>query len=72
MPTSTGEQESSFWVITEINFRPLSFFFKKNETDLLLKSIGLETSVLLQPSDFIQKMKKELKSIKNYREYTLQ
>ncbi|CAO1439314.1 unnamed protein product [Diamesa tonsa] len=72
MPTPNGEQESSFWVITEINFRPLSFFFKKNETDLLLKSIGLETSVLLQPSDFIQKMTKELKSIKNYRDYTLQ
>lgn len=68
------EDDSIFWIITEINFRPLSLISHKkyDETDLLLNSVGLETSLLLQPSDFVAKIKKDLKAMKNYRDYTLQ
>lgn len=68
------EDDSIFWIITEINFRPLSLISQKkyDETDLLLNSVGLETSLLLQPSDFVAKIKKDLKAMKNYRDYTLQ
>lgn len=73
-PPSTNDDDSIFWIITEINFRPLSIISHKkyDETDLLLNSVGLETSVLLQPSDFIAKIRKDLKAMKNYRDYTLQ
>jgi hypothetical protein len=71
---TTNDDDSIFWIITEINFRPLSIISHKkyDETDLLLNSVGLETSVLLQPSDFIAKIRKDLKAMKNYRDYTLQ
>lgn len=73
--TSHDDDDSIFWIITEINFRPLSLISQKkyDETELLLNnSGGLETSLLLQPSDFIAKIRKELKAMKNYRDYTLQ
>lgn len=74
IPTRPNEDDSIFWIITEINFRPLSLISHKkyDETDLLLNAIGLETSLLLQPSDFIAKIRKDLKAMKNYRDYTLQ
>lgn len=73
-PYTSHDDDSIFWIITEINFRPLSLVSHKkyDETELLLNSVGLETSLLLQPSDFIAKIKKELKAMKNYRDYTLQ
>ncbi|CAG9809356.1 unnamed protein product [Chironomus riparius] len=73
-PYTSHDDDSIFWIITEINFRPLSLISHKkyDETELLLNSVGLETSLLLQPSDFIAKIKKELKAMKNYRDYTLQ
>lgn len=71
---SINNDDSIFWIITEINFRPLSLISHKkyDETDLLLNAVGLETSLLLQPSDFVAKIKKDLKAMKNYRDYTLQ
>ncbi|KAG5672656.1 hypothetical protein PVAND_002768 [Polypedilum vanderplanki] len=72
--TSENEDETVFWIITEINFRPLSLISHKkyDETELLLNAVGLETSLLLQPSNFVAKIQKELKAMKNYRDYTLQ
>jgi hypothetical protein len=72
---SSNDDDSIFWIISEINFRPLSLISHKkyDETDLLLNtSAGLETSLLLQPSDFISKLRKDLKAMKNYRDYMLQ
>lgn len=71
--SSQNDDDSILWIITEINFRPLSLISHKkyDETELLLNGVGLETSLLLQPSDFIEKMRKELKAMKNYRDYTL-
>lgn len=69
-----SQDEDSTWIITQINFRNLSLICHKkyDETELLLNSSGLEMSLLLQPSDFVAKIKKELKGMKNYRDYTLQ
>lgn len=73
-PGPISQDEDSTWIITQINFRNLSLICHKkyDETELLLNSSGLEMSLLLQPSDFITKIKKELKAMKNYRDYTLQ
>lgn len=73
-PRPISQDEDSTWIITQINFRNLSLICHKkyDETELLLNSSGLEMSLLLQPSAFIAKMKKELKAMKNYRDYLLQ
>lgn len=73
-PRPISKDEDSTWIITQINFRNLSLISHKkyDETELLLNSSGLEMSLLLQPSDLIAKIKKELKAMKNYRDYTLQ
>jgi hypothetical protein len=36
-----------------------------------LQALGRDVSVLLQPSDIVSKLKKQLKSHKNYKEYLL-
>lgn len=75
IPSRPVFDDNSAWIITQINFRNLSLISHKkyDETELLLNSSGLETSLLLQPSDFITKLRKELKSnFKNYRDYLLQ
>lgn len=75
IPPRPAFDENSTWIITQINFRNLSLISHKkfDETDLLLNSSGLETSLLLQPSEFVAKLKKELKAnFKNYRDYLLQ
>lgn len=73
-PRPISRDEDSTWIITQINFRNLSLICHKkyDETELLLNSSGLEMSLLLQPSDFVAKIKKELKAMRNYRDYTLQ
>jgi hypothetical protein len=75
IPPRPAFDENSTWIITQINFRNLSLISHKkyDETELLLNSSGLEISLLLQPSEFIVKLKKELKAnFKNYRDYLLQ
>jgi hypothetical protein len=73
-PRPISADEDSTWVITQINFRNISIISQKkfDETELLLNSSGLECCLLLQPSDFIVKIKKELKNLKNHRDYSLQ
>lgn len=73
-PRPISADENSTWVITQINFRNISIISQKkfDETELLLNSSGMECCLLLQPSDFIVKLKKELKNLKNYRDYSLQ
>lgn len=73
-PRPNTRDEDSTWIITQINFRNLGLISHKkfDETELLLNSSGLEMSLLLQPSDFVTKIKKELKAMKNFRDYTLQ
>lgn len=60
------------WVLTEINGRPLNLFFKKNQVKERLNSVGRDISILVQPFDLIKQLKKQMKSLKNYKEYILQ
>lgn len=60
------------WTITEINSRPLSLFFKGDEIKTRLNAVGAEISILIQPLDLIKNIKKQLKSIKGYKDYIVQ
>lgn len=60
------------WVLTEINGRPLNLFFKENQVRDRLNSVGRDISILVQPLDLITQLKKQLKSLRNYKEYILQ
>ncbi|XP_044765853.1 uncharacterized protein LOC123322078 [Coccinella septempunctata] len=60
------------WVLTEINGRPLNLYFKKNQVRDRLNAVGRDISILVQPLDLVKQFKKELKSIRNYKEYLLQ
>lgn len=62
----------TFWVLTEINGRPLNLFFKDNEVKDRLNSVGRDISILVQPSDLVTKLKKQLKSMRSYKEYIVQ
>ena len=59
------------WCITEVNGRPLNLFGKEGETVERLQAIGRDISVTLQPADIVNKVRKNLKSVKNHKEYLL-
>jgi hypothetical protein len=59
-------------VLTEINGRPLNLFFKDNEVRDRLNAVGLDISLLVQPSDLVKQIKKQLKSMRNYKDYIVQ
>ncbi|XP_018320660.1 uncharacterized protein LOC108733830 [Agrilus planipennis] len=60
------------WVLTEINGRPLNLFFKDNQVRDRLNSVGRDISILVQPLDLIKQLKKQMKSLRNYKDYLLQ
>ncbi|KAK3922411.1 Syntenin-2 [Frankliniella fusca] len=60
------------WVITEINGRPLNLFFKDGEVRDRLNAVGKEISVLVQPFDLIKQIKKQLKTIRSYKQFIVQ
>lgn len=70
-PTCDGLSFTN-WVLTEINGRPLNLFFKENQIKDRLNSVGRDISILVQPLDLIKQLKKQLKSIRNYKDYILQ
>lgn len=65
-------KEKVNWYITEINFRPLNLFFKNDEIKTRLNAVGTEISILLQPIDLVKNIRKQLKLIKNYKDYIVQ
>jgi len=61
-------------VITEINGRPVNMLSKDGEAWERLsgsREAGRDISVLLQPSDIVAKFKKQLKSVRGYKDYLL-
>ncbi|CAH0561998.1 unnamed protein product [Brassicogethes aeneus] len=60
------------WVLTEINGRPLNLFFKKNQVRDRLNAVGRDISILVQPHDLVKQLKKQMKCLKNYKDYILQ
>ena len=59
------------WHITEVNGRPLNLLAKDGEATSRLQALGRDVSVLIQPSDFLAKLRKQLKAHKNYKEYLM-
>ncbi|KAH8383763.1 hypothetical protein KR009_010400 [Drosophila setifemur] len=75
LPPKTQSCDGSsltFWMLTEINGRPLNLFFKDLEIRDRLNSVGRDISILVQPSDLITKLKKQLKSLRGYKDYLVQ
>lgn len=64
--------EDGQWCLTEINNRSISLFFKGNEISERLNAVGREISVLVQPYNFVRKMRKQLKAYSNYKKYIVQ
>lgn len=62
----------TFWVLTEINGRPLNLFFKESEVKDRLNAVGRDISILVQPLDLITKFKKQLKSMRGHKDYIVQ
>lgn len=60
------------WVLTEINGRPLNLFYKDSQVKDRLNSVGRDISTLVQPLDIVTQLKKQLKSVRNYKDYVLQ
>ncbi|CAB3383955.1 Hypothetical predicted protein [Cloeon dipterum] len=60
------------WVLTEVNSRPLNLFFKDGEVRDRLNAVGRDLSILVHPYDLIKQIKKQLKSIKNHKDYLVQ
>lgn len=83
------------WVLTEINHRPLNWFFKDNEVenghwpnqytviapsdalgtlqiDDRLQAVGKEISILVQPSDLVNAIKKQLRLLRNHKDFIVQ
>lgn len=67
-----GNAKMCNWMITEINDRPLNLFFKDREVQDRLNAVGKEISILVQPSDFVKSLKKQLKSMWGYKDYIVQ
>lgn len=70
-PTCDGLSLTN-WVLTEINGRPLNLFFKDGEVRDRLNAVGRDISILVQPADLVKQLKKQLKSIRSYKEYIVQ
>lgn len=47
-------------------------FFKENEVRDRLSAVGRDISILVQPADLIVKLKKQLKSMRSYKDYIVQ
>ena len=62
------------WTLTEVNGRPLSLFAKEAEAvERLGATVGCrDVSVMVQPADFVVRMRKQMKaSFKGYKEFLL-
>ncbi|XP_046386462.1 uncharacterized protein LOC124156151 [Ischnura elegans] len=60
------------WVLTEVNSRPLNPFFRDGEPAMRLGAVGGEVSVLVQPSDLARRIRKQLKSMRSYKDFIVQ
>jgi len=58
-------------VITELNGRPLSLFAKEGECWERLQNCGREVSIILQPADIINRLRKLLKSVRSYKDFII-
>ena len=60
------------WCLTEVNNRALNLFYKSNEIEMRLNAVGKEISILVQPLDYVLRLRKGLKQLKSYKDYIVQ
>lgn len=59
------------WTLTEINGRPLNLCSKEGEARDRLNAVGKAVSILIQPTDFVRLLRKQLKTLRSYKDYLL-
>lgn len=59
------------WTLTEINGRPLNLCSKEGEARDRLLAVGKAISINIQPTDFVKVLKKQLKSLRGYKDFLL-
>ena len=59
------------WTMTEINGRPLNLCSKEGEARDRLNAVGKAITILMQPTEFVKLLKKQLKNIRGYKDYLL-
>lgn len=59
------------WTLTEINGRPLNLCSKEGEARDRLNAVGKAVSILIQPTEFVKLLKKQIKSVRGYKDYLL-
>ncbi|XP_008211938.1 uncharacterized protein LOC100677834 isoform X2 [Nasonia vitripennis] len=59
------------WTLTEVNNRPLNVY-EGNGRDRLVNALGRDVSVVLQPSDLMNAIKKKLRAVRSYKSFILQ
>lgn len=70
-PTVDGNSLCN-WMLTEVNGRPLNLFFRENEVHERLNAVGRDISILVQPSQLVYSIKKQLKALRNYKDFIVQ
>ena len=67
--SSTDGRSTCNWFLTEVNNRPLNLLARENEVRERLNAVGREISILVQPSDLVKHLRKQLKSMKGFKDY---
>ncbi|KFD53469.1 hypothetical protein M513_05733 [Trichuris suis] len=67
--SSINPDMETTWYITEVNNRPVSVFSKNGECKQRLTAIGRELSIVVQPTDFVKLLKRQMKCMKRYRDF---
>ncbi|CDW57660.1 hypothetical protein TTRE_0000595301 [Trichuris trichiura] len=67
--SSINPDMETTWYVTEVNSRPVSMFSKNGECKQRLTAIGRELSIVVQPTDFVKLLKRQMKSMKRYRDF---
>ncbi|XP_029649425.1 uncharacterized protein LOC115223138 isoform X2 [Octopus sinensis] len=70
-PGNKTKDKLNHWVFTEINSRPLNLFANYTQVTDRLNSVGMDISFVVQPSDFIKQLRKQLKKMSNFTDYCL-
>lgn len=58
------------WTLTEVNGRPLSLL--EGAARERMYAVGLDCSIVIQPTDFVTSLRKKLRSLRNYKSYVVQ
>ena len=66
-----GGSSTCTWTMTEINGRPLNLCSKEAEARHRLNAVGKAITILIQPTEFVKMLKKQLKNVRGYKDYLL-